>query len=87
MRSDLESDEFTTVSYEAAAPRRRDFWRVLLGRWQPEVRRVERITIAGLRRELKAAWDVPAMEAQMYVDNPWLAQIEEHQDVQLPEGQ
>jgi hypothetical protein len=76
MRSDVESDEFTTVSYEATRPRRRDFLRVLLGRWKPVVRRVERLTAKGMARMLKQTYTADAMREQMYADNPLLSMLE-----------
>lgn len=75
MRSDVESDEFTTVSYEAVPPRKRDFWRVLLGRWKPEVRRVERLTVKGFDRLLRQTWTPERVEAQMLAPNPLLGYL------------
>lgn len=72
MHSPAESDRYVRVSYEADAPRRRDFWRVLLGRWKPCVRRVERLTAAGMDRELRRAWTPEALERQFYTDNPFI---------------
>jgi hypothetical protein len=76
MRSDIESDEFVTVSYEATKVRKRDFLRVLLGRWTPTVRRVERLTAKGISRELKKAWTPEALEAQKLTEHPLLSMLD-----------
>lgn len=74
--SDVESDEWTRVGYAADAPRKRDFWKVIRGKWQPEVRRVERLTVAGLNRTLKEVWSAEALKEQMFDSNPLLGLVE-----------
>jgi hypothetical protein len=48
LRSPTESDEYTNVYYVTDPPRKRDFFRVLFGRYTPQVRRVERLTVKGM---------------------------------------
>lgn len=71
-RSAVESDEYVSVFYATDAPRKRDFLKVLLGRYEPTVRRVERLTLAGMDREMKRVWSPEAMNASFFTDNPLL---------------
>lgn len=77
IHSPAESDEFVSVSYVATKPRKRDFLRVLLGRYVPEVRRVRGLTAAAVSRELKRAWTPEAMQEQFYTGNPLLAVLQD----------
>lgn len=82
LRSEKESTKYVSVGYEAIAPRRRDFLRVLLGRYTPAVRRVERMTLAGADRALKDAWVGPAMAALAY--NEWMLEPFEGRRASIP---
>jgi hypothetical protein len=62
IHSVAESDEYTHVEYVAQRPRRRDFWRVLIGRYEPQVRRVKRLTLKGYDRALREVWTQPMVE-------------------------
>jgi hypothetical protein len=66
LRSPTESDEYTNVYYVTDPPRKRDFFRVLFGRYTPQVRRVERLTVKGMHHELKRTWTSDAMREQFY---------------------
>jgi hypothetical protein len=69
--SEAESTEDFTVEYVAIPPRRRDWLRVLLGRYTPEVRRLRRFTLAGLNRELKEQY-TSGIRAAMNDASPFL---------------
>jgi hypothetical protein len=84
MISKRESSKYYTVHYVADAPRRRDFLRVLLGRWKPKVRRVKRLTMAGLNRELKRAWTGPKMEQALYAQSTLLQDLPERGQAIVP---
>jgi hypothetical protein len=68
--------KFKVTTVEPVPPRRRDFWRVLLGRYEPRVVRRTRLTAAGMSREIKKVWTAPALAALMY-DSPLLAPLNE----------
>lgn len=82
LRSEKESTEYVSVGYEAIAPRRRDFLRVLFGRYTPAVRRIERMTLAGADRALKNSWTGPAMAALAH--NEWLLEPFEGRRASIP---
>lgn len=82
VHSPSESDEFIRVGYRASSPRKRDFWRVLRGRWKPEVNRVETYTCKGLDRELKSAWTSEKVREQWLDPSPLssLYRVADHGD-------
>jgi hypothetical protein len=61
IRLDAESDEFEEVHVVAIAPRRRDIWAILRGRYVPLVRRRRTSTVAGLARAAKQAFTREAL--------------------------
>lgn len=77
MISRPESTELVAVHYEARPPRRRDFLRVLLGRWQPEVCRAEYMTTAAMVQQLKEVWKSESLMQQFYIDNPTLNMLQQ----------
>jgi hypothetical protein len=70
IRSEAESTKYESVSYRAVRPRKRDFWKVLTGRYVPEVVREVSLTVEGMNRALKEVWTGETMERRLYKDSP-----------------
>lgn len=69
---ECESDKYESISVVAIKPHGwRDAWTVLRGTYVPLVRRVRRVTTAGMARTLKQVWAAPEVRAQLH-ENPML---------------
>lgn len=71
MRIDAESDEYEVVSVVAVKPSWRDVWAILRGRYEPKVRKVKRLTPAGVNRVIKDVWSHPRLTEQLYAGSPF----------------
>jgi hypothetical protein len=56
---------------EAEGPRKRDFWKVLRGRWIPQIKVLHSYTMAGYNRELKETYG-PRLAKQLNEASPLL---------------
>lgn len=78
IHSPQESDEYESVSYVAVPPRKRDFWKVLTGRYKPRVQREVHLTAKGVSRVLKKAFGTSeATTAMLDQPNPLFEQFAE----------
>lgn len=65
---------------EVVPPRRRDFWRVLLGRFVPTLKVSRGLTSLGFHRTLKHVWWGPTMQKQLYASSPLLERLREGEE-------
>jgi hypothetical protein len=50
----------------ASKPRKRDFWKVLRGKWEPQLTVSQALTMKGMNRELKFVYHGPTLAEQLH---------------------
>lgn len=59
------SDEYEITYVVPVAPTRRDLWKILRGKYKPQVKEGKTLTWKGMNRVLKEVWTDPALIAQL----------------------
>jgi hypothetical protein len=65
-------DHYTPWVVEAVRPRKRDFWKVLFGRWRATVTVTQTLTVKGVNRELKFIYHGPTIAEAFHQASPLL---------------
>lgn len=76
---EVSRDEYQVQLIEAIKPRKRDFWKVLRGKYTPLLQERSILTLAGYDRILKAQWAGPIKE-QMSNSSIFLEHLDDSQN-------